>query len=206
MAIAPTATISNIAGCVPCIEPIYKNLYVKSNMGGEFTVINKFLVEKLKEIGMWNNEMINRLKSSDGSILDFEDIPEEIRSVFKEVFDITGTWVIQHAAVRGKWIDQAQSTNIFYRGTSGPDIANIYLEAWRSGLKTTYYLRTLGATQVQKSTVEHQQQNISRFPQSKQPQKVEAEKTVAPVENKKTTAEGAAICSILNGPDCEACQ
>jgi ribonucleoside-diphosphate reductase alpha chain len=153
MAIAPTATISNIAGSIPCIEPIYKNLYVKSNMGGEFTVINAPLVEELKKEGIWNADLCQKLKSSDGSVQGISEIPERIRKKYKEVFEIAPLWMLKHAAIRGKWIDQSQSVNIFYRGTSGKDISDIYLTAWKMGLKTTYYLRTLGATQVEKSTI-----------------------------------------------------
>ena len=156
MAIAPTATISNIAGCIPCTEPIYKNLYVKSNMGGEFTVINKYLVQDLKAINLWGDGLIKELKTQDGSVQSIKEIPIQIREKYKEVFEISPIWIIKHAAARGKWIDQAQSTNIFYRGTSGKDISEIYMTAWKAGLKTTYYLRTLGATQVEKSTVSSQ--------------------------------------------------
>ncbi len=191
MAIAPTATIANIAGCVPCTEPIYKNLYVKSNMGGEFTVINEHLVRDLKAVGLWNDDMIRKLKTHDGSIQDIEEIPAEIKSKYKEVFEIKADWILRHAAARGKWIDQAQSTNIFYRGTNGRDISDIYQLAWRLGLKTTYYLRTLAATQIQKSTVDLKDQKISQHDQQTKHDYTEAEK---------------AVCSILNGPNCDACQ
>ena len=162
MAIAPTATIANIAGCIPCTEPIYKNLYVKSNMGGEFMVINRYLVEDLKALGLWNPEQCQRLKSYDGSVQSLTDLPIELREKYKEVFEIDSQWIIKHAAQRQKWIDQAQSTNIFYRGTSGKEISDIYLLAWEYGLKTTYYLRTVGATQIQKATVNISDQKLSQ--------------------------------------------
>src|SRR3989344_359972 len=152
MAIAPTATISNIAGSVPGIEPIYKNIYVKSNISGDFIVINTYLVEALKKEGLWTKEMREEIKLSDGSIKNIASIPMHIREMFKETFEIDMRWLVRHAAQRGKRIDQPQSLNIFYAGTSGKDISDLYLYAWELGLKTTYYLRTLGATQVEKAT------------------------------------------------------
>jgi ribonucleoside-diphosphate reductase alpha chain len=154
MAIAPTATISNVAGSVPGIEPIYKNLYVKSNQGGEFIVINEYLVEDLKQIGLWTADMQEKLKFHDGDISRISEIPKDIRNKYKEVFDIDSKWLIKAAAYRGKWIDQSQSLNIFYKGTSGKDISDIYFYAWEMGLKTTYYLRSLAISQVEKSTLD----------------------------------------------------
>lgn len=192
LAIAPTASIGNIAGSTPCIEPIYKNIYVKSNMGGEFTVVNGYLVEDLKKLGLWSGEMLKQLKIHDGSIQEIDEIPKEVRAKYKEVFEIDAKWVVRHAAARGKWIDQSQSVNLFYRGTSGKDIADIYMYAWEMGLKTTYYLRTLGASQIEKATVsikaETQSRDFSKKPESA------------------TEKDKAVMCSILNGPDCEACQ
>lgn len=153
LAIAPTATISNIAGCLPGIEPIYKNLYVKSNQFGDFVVVNKYLVEDLKKVGLWDDRMINLLKFYDGNISAIGEIPEHIRAKYKETFQVEPYWLIKSAAYRGKWIDQSQSVNIFYSGASGKDLNDIYLKAWEMGLKTTYYLRTLAASQVEKSTV-----------------------------------------------------
>lgn len=153
MAIAPTATTANIVGCIPTTEPIYKNLYVKSNQAGDFVVINKYLVEDLKKRGLWNVGMLNRIKYADGSIQDIAEIPIEVRDKYKEVFEIDPKWLIEAAARRSKWIDQSQSLNIFYNGTSGRELSDIYFYAWQLGLKTTYYLRSLGASQVEKSTV-----------------------------------------------------
>jgi ribonucleoside-diphosphate reductase alpha chain len=153
MAIAPTATISNIVGCTPTIEPIYKNIYVKSNQGGDFIVTNVYLVNDLKKLGLWNDEMLKKLKYHDGNISGIAEIPEKLRSKYKETFDISPEWLIKAAAHRGKWIDQSQSLNIYYAGSSGGDISKIYQYAWEMGLKTTYYLRTLAASQVEKSTV-----------------------------------------------------
>ncbi|MEN9338252.1 MAG: Ribonucleoside-diphosphate reductase 1 subunit alpha [Candidatus Parcubacteria bacterium] len=153
MAMAPTATISNIAGTVPCIEPIYKNIYVKSNMNGEFIIINPYLVTDLKALGLWDFEMIGQLKFNDGSVKDIPQIPVHLKDKYKEVFQIDPSWLIKSAAHRGKWVDQSQSLNIYFAGSSGRELANIYEYAWNLGLKTTYYLRSLGASQVEKSTV-----------------------------------------------------
>ncbi len=153
MAIAPTASTANLVGCIPCVEPIYKNIYVKSNKEGDFVVVNKYLIEDLKKNGLWNTGMLNRIKYADGSIQTIEEIPLELRAKYKEVFEIDGRWLVKAAAERGKWIDQSQSLNIFYNGTSGKDLSDVYFLAWKMGLKTTYYLRTLGASQVEKSTV-----------------------------------------------------
>jgi ribonucleoside-diphosphate reductase alpha chain len=157
MAIAPTASTSNIVSVVPSIEPIYKNIYVESNISGDFTVVNPYLVEDLKRIGMWNDAVLNELKYNDGSIAPIAGIPDAIKNKYKEVFEVDMRWLVRAAAYRGKWIDQSQSLNIFFRGTSGRELSEIYLYAWKMGLKTTYYLRTLAATQVEKSTVNTQQ-------------------------------------------------
>jgi ribonucleoside-diphosphate reductase alpha chain len=153
MAIAPTATISNIVGTIPCIEPIYKNIYVKANMNGDFIVINPYLVQDLKNRGLWDYEILGQLKYHDGSVKNIAAIPQDVKDKYKEVFEIDPKWLIRTAAFRGKWIDQSQSLNIYYAGTSGRELANIYEYAWKMGLKTTYYLRSLGASQVEKSTV-----------------------------------------------------
>ena len=153
MAIAPTATISNIAGCTPTIEPMYKNIFVKANQAGDFTIVNPFLVAELKGLKLWDAEMLGKLKYNDGSIAKITEIPQDIKDRYKEVFEIAPEWLIRAAAQRGKWIDQSQSLNIFYNGKSGRELSAIYLRAWDKGLKTTYYLRSLGASQVEKSTV-----------------------------------------------------
>jgi ribonucleoside-diphosphate reductase alpha chain len=153
LAIAPTATISNIAGTVPSIEPIYKNIYVKSNMSGDFTVVNPYLIEELKSLDLWDYEMLGKVKYHDGSIQDIHEIPETVREKYKEVFEIDPVWLIKACAFRGKWIDQSQSLNIFFHGASGKKLSDTYLYAWQIGLKTTYYLRTLAASQVEKSTI-----------------------------------------------------
>lgn len=153
LAIAPTATISNIAGTSPSIEPIYKNLYVKANMSGDFTVINPALIDDLKKLNLWDYEMLGKIKYHDGSVHAISEIPERIRAKYKEAFEIHPRWLIKAAAYRGKWIDQSQSLNLFFVGSSGKDVSEMYLYAWSLGLKTTYYLRTLAASQVEKSTL-----------------------------------------------------
>ncbi len=154
MAIAPTASIANIAGCYPCIEPIYKNLYVKSNMSGDFTVINSYLIEDLKALNMWSETMVKKIKFHDGSIQKITEIPEKLRAKYKEVFEINSMNLVKITAHRGKWIDQSQSFNIFVQGVSGKQLSDIYMAAWNQGLKTTYYLRSLAISQVEKSTVD----------------------------------------------------
>lgn len=154
MAVAPTATISNISGAIPSIEPIYKNIYVKANISGDFVVINQYLVDDLKKLGLWSEEMIAQLKFADGSLASIPAIPAELKAKYKEVFEIDPKWLVRAAAFRGKWIDQSQSVNIFYGGKSGKEINDIYVYAWDMGLKTTYYLRSMAASQVEKSTVD----------------------------------------------------
>ncbi len=154
MAIAPTASTANLVGCIPCVEPIYKNIYVKSNKEGDFVVVNKYLVSDLKGLGLWSKEMLNKLKFNDGSVQNIREIPADIKEKYKEVFEIEPRWLIDAAAQRAKWIDQSQSLNIFFKKTSGKELSELYFYAWKMGLKTTYYLRTLGASQVEKSTLE----------------------------------------------------
>jgi ribonucleoside-diphosphate reductase alpha chain len=154
MAIAPTATISNIAGCFPSIEPIYKNIYVKSNMSGEFTVVNHYLVSDLKRMGLWAENMLDQLKYYDGNIDKIQSIPIELKALYKEVFEIDPILLIKMTALRSKWIDQSQSHNIFMQGTNGKKMDEIYIAAWEMGLKTTYYLRTMAVSQIEKSTLD----------------------------------------------------
>lgn len=154
MAIAPTATISNIAGCYPCIEPMYSNLYVKSNIDGEFVVVNKYLVADLKKLNLWNQDTLDQLKYFGGSIQNIPSISQELKEKYRGVFELDPLWMIKIAAQRSKWIDQSISHNVFYNGSSGEKLSEIYFTAWNLGLKTTYYLRTLGASQIEKSTLD----------------------------------------------------
>lgn len=154
MAIAPTATIANIQGVTQSIEPLYTNLFVKSNLSGEFTIVNEYLIADLEEAGLWDDEMLAELKYWDGSIAAIERIPEEIRRRYPTAFEIEPEWLIEAAARRQKWIDQGQSLNLYIAEPSGKRLNDMYMQAWESGLKTTYYLRSRGATQNEKSTID----------------------------------------------------
>ena len=185
MAIAPTATIANIVGVSNGIEPHYQNLYVKSNLSGEFTLINTNLVNELKQLGIWNHKTLNILKQFDGSIQNLninEPYKYPLADIFAGVFELDSADLIECAALRQKWIDQAQSLNIYLDKPSGKKLNDLYQQAWKSGLKSTYYLRTLGASQTEKNII---------------PNDIEK-----PNANNTTTAK---FCSIDN-PDCEACQ
>jgi ribonucleoside-diphosphate reductase alpha chain len=151
LAIAPTATISNITGVVPCVEPIFKNIYSKENMSGSFLVINKYLVDDLMALGLWNKPMIDAIKYHNGSVESISVIPDKIKNKYKETFEIEPAYVVRAAAYRGKWIDQSASTNIFVSTSSGKVLSDLYIDAWKTGLKTTYYLRTLAASQISKT-------------------------------------------------------
>ncbi len=152
VAIAPTATISNIIGVSACIEPTYQNLYVKSNLSGEFTVVNDHLVRDLKKLGLWDEVMVADLKYFDGSLRSIDRVPAELRELYATAFEVEPKWLVECASRRQKWIDQAQSLNIYMAGASGKKLDDTYKLAWQRGLKTTYYLRTLGATSAEKST------------------------------------------------------
>jgi ribonucleoside-diphosphate reductase alpha chain len=152
VAIAPTATISNIIGVSACIEPTYQNLYVKSNLSGEFTEINEYLVRDLKQRGLWDEVMVADLKYFDGSLARIDRIPQDLRDIYATAFEVDPSWLVEAASRRQKWIDQAQSLNIYMAGASGKKLDETYKLAWLRGLKTTYYLRTIGATHAEKST------------------------------------------------------
>lgn len=190
MAIAPTATIANISGCFPCIEPMYKNLYVKANMGGEFTVVNKYLVDDLKKLNLWDKEMLDLIKYYDGNIEHIDSIPDNLKKKYKEAFEIDPLWLVEITAVRGKWIDQSQSHNVFLKGTSGKKLDEVYKSGWKKGLKTFYYLRSMGASQIEKSTLDAKKFG---FTQKREYKKIEQDNS-APKACK------------LTDPDCEACQ
>ncbi len=153
IAIAPTATISNIIGVSACIEPTFQNLYVKSNLSGEFTVVNDYLVRDLKARGLWDEVMVADLKYFDGSLARIDRIPQDLRDIYATAFEVEPSWLVEAASRRQKWIDQAQSLNIYMAGASGKKLDDTYKQAWLRGLKTTYYLRTMAATHVEKSTV-----------------------------------------------------
>lgn len=196
MAIAPTATIANISGVYPCTEPVYKNLYMKENLSGNFVVINRYLVDDLERLGMWNEDIVNQIKYYNGSISEIDSIPDHIRTKYQEVFEIQSEWIVKSSAVRSKWIDQSASTNIFASTSSGRFLSDTYMSAWELGMKTTYYLRTIGASQVSKASVKE-------FSQSKAPEK--------PVVNGNdieavSVSAAAPRVAVLDDPDCEACQ
>jgi len=199
MAIAPTASISNISGCYPCIEPIYKNLYVKSNMSGEFTVINSYLIDDLKKNNLWTKEIMEKIKFHDGSLQKVTEIPVGLREKYQEVFEIDAQWLVKIAAHRGKWIDQSQSLNIFVQGVSGKKLSDIYTYAWKMGLKTTYYLRSLAASQVEKSTVD-----TAEFGSTHKREFATVAQD-APLPSQKALNKIAKTCAITD-PECEACQ
>ncbi len=154
MAIAPTATIGNIIGVTASIEPIYKNVFVKSNLSGEFTVVNEYLVADLKKCGLWDREMIDDLKYFDGSIQEIQRIPKELKQKYATAFEIDFEWIIEAASRRQKWIDMGQSLNLYQAKPSGKKVSEMYMLAWEKGLKTTYYLRSMGATRIEKSTLD----------------------------------------------------
>ena len=153
MAIAPTATISNIVGVAQSIEPAFRNLYVKANMSGDFTVVNPFLVRDLKARGLWDEVMISDLKYFDGALGPIDRVPEDLKALYATAFEIDAHWLVEAAARRQKWIDQAQSLNLYLAAPNGRKLDALYRLAWERGLKTTYYLRTQSATHVEKSTL-----------------------------------------------------
>ncbi len=186
MAIAPTATISNICGVSQSIEPTYQNLFVKSNLSGEFTVVNPYLVHDLKKLGLWDEVMVNDLKYYDGSVAPIDRVPEDLKALYATAFEVDPRWLVEAGSRRQKWIDQAQSLNLYMAEPSGKKLDNLYKLAWVRGLKTTYYLRSMGATGVEKTTTAP---------------------TSGSAVNMLGGSTGAApkACSILD-PECEACQ
>jgi ribonucleoside-diphosphate reductase alpha chain len=187
LAIAPTATISNICGVTQSIEPAYQNLFVKSNMSGDFTVVNAALVRDLKARGLWDEVMVSDLKYFDGSLGAISRVPDDLRNLYATSFEIEPTWLIRAAGNRQKWIDQAQSLNLYIAEPSGRKLDALYREAWRAGLKTTYYLRSRSATHVEKSTLKRTDGKLNAV-------------AVAPV-----ALSTAMQCSI-DDPTCETCQ
>jgi ribonucleoside-diphosphate reductase alpha chain len=184
LAIAPTATISNILGCTPCIEPSYKHIHTKSNLSGEFIRTNDYLVKELMALGLWDKEMISDLKYFDGSIQQIERIPDEVKCLYKTAFEIEPTWLLQCAAVRQKWIDQSQSVNLFLAENDARKASFMYREAWELGLKTTYYLRT-----INKSSIDSGNMSRKRVEDDAQP-----------------ISTACSIEAMRNGTVCESCQ
>ncbi len=209
LAIAPTATISNITATSPCIEPTYKNLFVKSNLSGEFIVLNPFLVKDLKARGLWDQDMIDNLKYFDGELKDIERIPADLKARYLTAFDIDAKWIIDAAARRQKWIDQSQSVNLWIKTPDLKTLSHMYRQAWHVGLKTTYYLRSLGASNIEKATVSIKKEVRGHAGVvNSEPGTPNAEPTSSPAK-KSYTAEEKLACSIeamRNGEICEACQ
>jgi len=187
LAIAPTATISNILGCTPCIEPTYKHIHTKSNLSGEFIRTNDHLLRDLQARGLWDDEMLADLKYFDGSVQRIDRVPAELKRLYQTAFEIAPTWILQCAAARQKWIDQAQSTNLWLAEPDARAASFMYREAWERGLKTTYYLRTLN-----KSTIDNASRD--RRPAPEKREIPEAEKNACSIE------------AMRNGGVCEACQ
>src|SRR4030095_1420865 len=210
MAIAPTATIANIAGVFPSIEPIYKNIYVKTNMSGEFTVVNTYLVEDLKACGLWNQEMLELLKYYDGNLQMIEAIPQKLKDKYQEAFEIDPLHLINITARRGKWLDQSISHNVFMQGVSGKKLNDIYIAAWKAGLKTTYYLRTLGASQIEKASLDANkfgftQKRIYKTMETVTPTQVAIEKQDS-IEIDEDIVSAGASCTLSDNPECDVCQ
>jgi ribonucleoside-diphosphate reductase alpha chain len=201
LAIAPTATISNICGVSQSIEPTYQNLFVKSNLSGEFTVVNPYLVRELKAQGLWDAVMINDLKYYDGSLQKIERVPEAIKQRYTTAFELDARWLIEAASRRQKWIDQAQSLNLYLAEPSGKKLDNLYKFAWVRGLKTTYYLRTMGATHVEKSTAFDGKLNAVKNEAS-----TGLSLESMPVLSSDIRIESAAKTCSIDDPTCEACQ
>ena len=218
LAIAPTATISNITNTSPCIEPTYKNLFVKSNLSGEFIVLNPFLVKDLKARGLWDQDMIDNLKYFDGELKDITRIPEDLKAKYLTAFDIDAKWIVDAAARRQKWIDQAQSVNLWIKTPDLKTLSHMYRHAWHAGLKTTYYLRSLGASNIEKATISVKKEVRGAIKEGQDGGQNSGDTggshsgatTPAPVAKKKEfTAAEKTACSIeamRNGGECEACQ
>jgi ribonucleoside-diphosphate reductase alpha chain len=200
VAIAPTATISNIIGVDASIEPSFGNLSVKSNLSGEFTVVNSYLVRDLKRLGLWDDVMVMDLKHFDGSLRAIDRVPQDIKALYATAFEIETQWLVEAAARRQKWIDQAQSLNIYMAGASGKKLDDTYKLAWLRGLKTTYYLRTMAATHAEKSTGRSGQMNAVSNDTQTAPSgtAMAAQATV-------DAATDIKFCAI-DDPGCEACQ
>ena len=196
MAIAPTATISNITGVTQSIEPTYQNLYVKSNLSGEFTIVNPHLVRKLKALNLWDDVMINDLKYFEGSLSEISRIPDDIKKLFSTAFEVEPQYIVEAASRRQKWIDQAQSLNLYIGNANGKKLDLTYRMAWYSGLKTTYYLRSIAATTTEKSTINQGSLNAVSAQTEAAPEVPQELGAPAPVPE---------ACS-LDDPDCEACQ
>lgn len=200
MAIAPTATIANIIGVTQSIEPTYKNLYVKSNLSGEFTIGNSYLIHTLKKQNLWDAQLLDDLKYFDGSIQEIDRIPDDVKKVYLSAFEVDAEWIVECASRRQKWIDMGQSLNLYFDEVSGKKLHQMYIFAWKKGLKTTYYLRSLGATQIEKSTTDINKRGL-------QPRWMKNESPSSRITiDRETKSEElkAPVCNLDEG--CESCQ
>jgi ribonucleoside-diphosphate reductase alpha chain len=196
MAIAPTATISNICGVAQSIEPAYQNLYVKSNMSGDFTVVNAYLVHDLKARGLWDEVMVSDLKYFDGSLGQIDRVPDDLKALYATAFEMDAAWLIEAAARRQKWIDQAQSLNLYIANPNGKKLDTLYRLAWQRGLKTTYYLRSRSATHVEKSTLKGTDGKLNAVSAG----------VAAPPKPILIPIAGEGNACLIDDPTCEACQ
>ncbi len=205
LAIAPTATISNIMGTTPCIEPTFKNLFGKSNLSGDFTILNPYLVRDLKARHLWNQNMLDRLKYRDGELAEIEEIPQDIKDKYLTAYGVPSTWVLQAASRRQKWIDQSQSTNLWFEGKEIGALSRMYREAWSRGLKTTYYLRTVSANNIEKATVSvsKEARHVTTLANNAALANIAAQAAAMETE---TTAEACRRRADETGEDCESCQ
>jgi ribonucleoside-diphosphate reductase alpha chain len=192
LAIAPTATISNITGVAQSIEPTFKKLFAKGNLSGDFTVINEYLVEDLKALNLWDRTMIEELKYMDGSIQDIERIPSALRDIYRTAFEIEPHWYVECASRRQKWIDMGQSLNLYIAAPNGRKLNDMYMHAWETGLKTTYYLRSVAANTIEKTTLQSRPRWASEG---------KAEEGLLSDETKACSLEAR-----MRGEECEACQ
>jgi ribonucleoside-diphosphate reductase alpha chain len=206
MAIAPTATISNIVGVGQSIEPTYKHLFAKANLSGDFTTANTFLVSDLKALGLWDAEMVDDLKYHDGLISEIDRIPEDVKALYQTAFEIEPRWLIECASRRQKWIDMGQSLNLYLAQPNGKALSEMYLLAWEKGLKTTYYLRSLAATQIEKSTTDTNRRGL-------QPKWMKNKSASAEIQVQRAAGSVAAETEatpvkacLINDPTCESCQ
>ncbi|NGX39253.1 MAG: Ribonucleoside-diphosphate reductase 1 subunit alpha [Chlamydiae bacterium] len=197
MAIAPTATISNITGITQSIEPMYRHLFVKSNLSGEFILLNFALVEKLKELGLWDEQMVDDLKYFDGIISEIERIPDDVKQIFPTAFEIDPEWLIECASRRQKWLDMGESLNLYLSEPSGKKMHQMYMQAWNKGLKTCYYMRTLAATQIEKSTTDINKRGL-------QPRWMKSKSASSNIDVERSDKEKPVVCNMDEG--CESCQ
>jgi ribonucleoside-diphosphate reductase alpha chain len=215
MAIAPTATVSTINGTTPSIEPLYSNLYVKSNMSGDFTIVNDQLVADLRELDLWDEEMVDRIKYHDGSVQEIDAVPDRLKELYRGTFEIDPRHQLRMTAHRQTWIDQSVSHNVFFPSTDGSLLDDVYRTAWELGLKTTYYLRTLGASQVEKSTLNMDEYGKTQHRDSASGEDPSSGGDGASDEEVASDggrpaddgdlADGGELCSVED-PTCDACQ